>query len=213
MFDLDGTLVDSRRTIDLAVRDAWMSVGLEPPGYERTRRIVGLSLDDAVRELAPELPAPRYRELGEAYKEAFLKNRSDGHEEPLYVGALETVRALKQQGWLLGIATGKSHRGVRHFLEHYGARDLFDAAFCAEDGPGKPDPHMLHLNMRTLDADPERTIMIGDTSHDMKMARTAQCYAAGVSWGFHTEAEIRAGGAHEVVDTFEALASLLAQRE
>lgn len=212
VFDVDGTLVDSRRSIDLAVRDAWLALGLEPPGYERTRRIVGLSLDDAVRTLAPEFPDARIAELSEAYKDAFLKNRADGHDEPLYEGAMDTLRMLKRDGWLLGVATGKSRRGVRHFIEHHGVADLFDAAFCAEDGPGKPHPHMLNLNMRALDADAADTVMIGDTSHDMKMARAAGTHAFGVSWGFHTVDEIAEGGAHLVAESFAALDVALAAR-
>jgi phosphoglycolate phosphatase len=212
VFDLDGTLVDSRRTIDMAVRDAWLALKLEPPGYEQTRRIVGLSLTEAVQVLAPDLPAARLPELSEAYKTAFLRNREAGHHETLYEGALETVRALKRAGWALGIATGKSHRGVRHFFEHHGTRALFDAAFCAEDGPGKPHPHMLQLNMRALNADPARTVMVGDTSFDMKMARAVDCYALGVSWGFHTPDEVRDGGAHHIAESFAGLDAALAAR-
>ncbi len=212
MFDLDGTLVDSRRSIDMAVHDAWTALDLEPPGYEQTRRIVGLSLLEAVQILAPGLEAERYPALGEAYKNAFLRNRESGHDEPLYEGALETLRLLKQEGWLLGIATGKSRRGVVHFFDHHCTADLFDTAFCADDGPGKPDPHMLRLNISALGADPTRTVMVGDTSFDMAMARAAQCYALGVSWGFHTAEEIRGGGAHEIVDAFATLDGALARR-
>ena len=211
VFDIDGTLVDSRRAIADAVRDAWLSLDLEPPGYENTRQIVGLSLLEAVQILAPNLPASRYGELSLAYKNAFIANRAAGLDEPLYDGARETLDILRKDGWHLGVATGKSRRGIEHVFSTHGLAAMFDCAFCADDGPGKPDPHMLQLNIRALDADPSDTVMIGDTSHDMKMARAARCYALGVSWGFHTAEEIREGGADEVSDDFGALSAALAR--
>ncbi|MES1204182.1 MAG: HAD-IA family hydrolase [Pseudomonadota bacterium] len=209
VWDIDGTLVDSRRAITDAVRDAWIAVGLEPPPYEESRRVVGLNLLAAVQTLAPTLPPDRYPELAVAYKDAFLRNREAGLEEPLYDGAFETLRVLKDDGWLLGIATGKARRGLDHILTHHGVRDWFDAAFCADDGPGKPDPHMLLCNLRTLEVAPEHAVMIGDTSFDMAMARAADCYAMGVSWGFHTPDEVQSGGAHEMADDFPALQNAL----
>ncbi|MES1158803.1 MAG: HAD-IA family hydrolase [Terricaulis silvestris] len=209
VFDIDGTLVDSRRAITDAVRDAWIAVGLEPPPYELSRRVVGLNLIAAVETLAPTLPQERYPELATAYKDAFLRNRAAGLEEPLYEGAYDALRTLKDEGWLLGVATGKARRGLDHILTHHGVRDWFDAAFCGDDGPGKPDPHMLKLNMDALDVAPEHTVMIGDTAFDMAMARAAQCYALGVSWGFHTAEEVDEGGAHEIATDFSELSAAL----
>jgi phosphoglycolate phosphatase len=209
VLDLDGTLIDSRASIDMAVRYAWTALKLEPPSYDQTRQIVGLSLLDAVRILAPGLDPARYPELGEAYKNAFLKNRAEGHDELLYDGAIATLKTLKREGWLLGIATGKARRGIAHFYERHGVERFFAAAFCADDGPGKPDPHMLRLNMQALGVDPAQTIMIGDTTHDMKMARGAGAYGLGVTWGFHTAEEIGAD-AHAIVDDFPSLGEHLA---
>lgn len=204
VFDLDGTLVDSRASIGAAVRDAWAALGLDPPGYEPSRRIVGLSLTEAIRTLAPDLPEARHGELMEAYRDAFFRNRAAGADEPLYPGARETLDELKRSGWRLGIATGKSRRGIEHVFARHGVGHLFDAAFCADDGPGKPHPYMLELNMRALGAAPGETVMIGDTSFDMAMARAAGCTALGVSWGFHTHDEVREH-AHEVVHDFEQM--------
>ena len=209
VFDIDGTLVDSRRAITDAVRDAWIAVGLEPPPYELSRRVVGLNLLAAVQTLAPTLPQERYPELAAAYKDAFLRNREAGSHEPLYDGAYDALRVLKEDGWLLGVATGKARRGLEHILTHHGVRDWFDAAFCADDGPGKPDPHMLKLNMETLGVAPQHTVMIGDTSFDMAMAREACCYAMGVAWGFHTPEEVAQGGAHEIANDFPELSAAL----
>lgn len=205
VFDVDGTLVDSRRSIAEAMASAFRALGLEAPGYEETRQIVGLSLEPAIAVLAPGLDKTRYPVLAQAYKDAFVANREAGLVEPLYAGARELVLELKEAGWILGVATGKARRGVEVFIERHGFDGLFDAAFCADDGPGKPDPHMLNLVIETVGADKAHTIMIGDTSFDMKMARAAQCYAQGVSWGFHTVEEIQSGGAHHVADDFEVL--------
>jgi phosphoglycolate phosphatase len=210
VFDLDGTVVDSRQAIGEAVQMAWRTLGLDPPAYDQSRRIVGLSLDQALRTLAPDLPERRLPELTLAYQEAFGARRRAGERELLYEGALETLHALKREGWALGVATGKSRRGIDHVFAAHDIGGLFDAAFCADDGPGKPDPHMLQLNMRALGFAPEHTVMIGDTSFDMEMARAADCYALGVSWGFHTHDEIASGGAHVVVDAFPDLDATLA---
>jgi phosphoglycolate phosphatase len=203
VFDVDGTLVDSRRSIGDAMRDAFTALDLEAQTYDQTRRIVGLNLAEAIQVLAPDLPVERYPDLGMAYKEAFIRNREAGHLEPLYDGARAALEALHKDGWTLGIATGKARRGLDYILDHHGLRDVFACGFCADDGPGKPDPHMLRLNMDKQGADPARTVMIGDTSFDMAMARAAGVYALGVTWGFHTREEIESGGAHEIVDAFE----------
>jgi phosphoglycolate phosphatase len=209
VFDLDGTLIDSRRSIASAMASAFETEGLSPPSYDETRRIVGLSLEPALAVLAPDLEPTRYAALGEAYKLAFVANRAAGFTEPLYDGALDTLRRLKDTGWLLGVATGKARRGVLHFLETHNPETMFDAAFCADDGPGKPDPHMLRLNMSVAGVLAADTIMIGDTSFDMAMARAADAYAQGVTWGFHTPDEIAAGGAHHLAHDFPTLSAEL----
>jgi len=209
IFDLDGTLVDSRAAIAEAMAYAFASLGLDPPSYDETRRIVGLSLEPAIRALRPDLPEGLIAPLGEGYKEGFLRQREEGRTEALYPGADALVRRLKREGWTLGIATGKARRGVEHFLDTHGFAGLFDCAFCADDGPGKPDPHMLRLNLAAARRQAEEAVMIGDTSFDMTMARAAGVYAQGVAWGFHTLEEIEAGGAHQVAETFVALEEAL----
>lgn len=209
VFDVDGTLVDSRRSIADAMDMAFSALGLAPPGYAETRRIVGLSLEPAIAVLAPDLPRSDYRRLADAYKDAFVANRAAGQHEPLYDGARDLVARLRADGWRLGVATGKARRGVDAFLDTHGFHGWFDAAFCADDGPGKPDPHMLNRVIETVGADPSHTVMIGDTSFDMLMARAADCYAQGVSWGFHTADEIREGGAHHVADDYLELGTEL----
>lgn len=208
VFDVDGTLVDSRRSIADAMSQAFAALDLEPPTYDQTRRIVGLSLEPAIRQLAPNLQREHWAALSDAYSQAFVRNRASGIAEPLYEGAREHLEKLKEGGWLLGIATGKSRRGVITMLERHALGPLFDCAFCADDGPGKPDPHMLKLNMQAVDIDAAATVMIGDTSFDMQMARAADAYAIGVTWGFHTHDEI-AEHAHEMSNDFTCLSERL----
>ena len=208
IFDLDGTLVDSRRTITAAMDTAFIEVGLEPPGYEKTRAIVGLSLEVACAELAPDgLELAQIHALCDAYKRAFVNQRGAGEvTEALYDGAAETVRRLEADGWLLSVATGKARRGINALFERYpdlGA--LFISTHCADDGPGKPDPHMTLEALRASGVEAENALVIGDTAHDMRMARNAGVRAVGVTWGFHTEAELAQGGAQEIHDDFATL--------
>lgn len=209
VFDLDGTLIDSRHSIGEAMAQAFTTLGLQAPTYDETRRIVGMSLEPAIQVLAPQLDPARWPELSLAYKNAFLRNREAGIREPLYEGARDTLERMRGEGWLMGIATGKARRGIDHVLATHDLHTFFDCGFCADDGPGKPDPHMLSLNMQALDIAPEHTVMIGDTTFDMEMARSAGAYALGVSWGFHTADEI-AGHAHEIAHDFPTLNSMLA---
>lgn len=209
IFDVDGTLVDSRASIARAMDMAFTALDLPAPGYAATRKIVGLSLEPAIAALAPDLPQARWPQLAEAYKQAFIQNRADGLNEQMYEGARDLLLSLKEQSWLLGIATGKARRGLDHFLQTHDLGGVFDCAFCADDGPGKPDPHMVRLNLRAVGARPSQAVMIGDTSFDMAMALAADCYAQGVSWGFHTVEEIREAGAHHVAADFAVLAAQL----
>lgn len=213
VFDLDGTLVDSRAVIGWAMDTAFAELGLEPPGYERTRTIVGLSLDVACRQLAgPDIDPPGLMRLVNAYKRAFWANRLSGDiDEPLYPGAEQALRALAEQGWLMSIATGKARRGVQAFYEHHPQlRDYFISDHCADDGPGKPHPAMLLAALESAGADRARAVMIGDSVHDMAMAEAARVKGLGVSWGFHTADELGDTAAHHVAHDFDELRAVLA---
>lgn len=206
VFDFDGTLVDSRAIIQQSMESGFRALGLDPPPYEQTRRIVGLSLAEAILRIAPELTRDDLRRLSEHYKAAFQERRQDpGFREPLYDGAADTLMRLRTAGWRIGGATGKSRRGVDFVLERHGLADMFDTVWCADDGPGKPDPHMVLGAMRTVGAQTRQTVVIGDTSFDMEMARRAGATAIGVTWGFHRPDEIAAADPHEVHDDFDAL--------
>lgn len=207
VFDIDGTLVDSRQVITEAMRRAFARAGLPEIGYERTRTIVGLELTEAVGRLAPpDYPTGKLSELSGYYKQAFVEMRTEtGFSEPLYEGARETVERLADEGWLLGVATGKARRGLDIVFEHHGLHRHFQTFQTVDGGAGKPHPRMVLDAMGETGARPEATVMIGDTSWDMLMARAAGAHALGVSWGFHTPDEIEEGGAHAVHHQFDDL--------
>lgn len=210
VWDVDGTIIDSRASISSAMRIAFEANGLAPPSYDAIRAIVGMSLAPAIGSLAPNAAKDLLESLQADYVGAFVRNRESGAHDPMYDGADALLRRLKADGWKLAVATGKSRAGVVSIFDKHDLHDLFDAIHCADDGPGKPDPHMLVCNMQAMGADAARTIMIGDTSHDMAMARAAGVYAQGVTWGFHTEDEMIAAGAHHVARDFAALEKQLA---
>lgn len=209
VFDVDGTLVDSRTSIASAMDAAFVAVGREAPSYEVTRAIVGMSLTPAIAALAPHASAETLEALKREYVSAFVRRRESGVRDPLYDGAEALLRTMKEDAWLMSVATGKSRAGINTILSTYGLEHIFDAVHCADDGPGKPDPHMLVCSMSAVGADPANTIMIGDTRHDMAMARAAGVYAQGVTWGFHTSQEMIAGGAHAVAESFLELRDAL----
>jgi phosphoglycolate phosphatase len=206
VWDVDGTLVDSRASILRALQEGAVAVGLTPPDYDEARHIVGLSLLEAVQTLRPEISVEHAEAYAHQYKQSFIRfHAEEGFHEPLYEGAESCLRRLKAEGWRLGMATGKSRRGIERNEDFFGWQGLFDATFCGDDGPSKPHPFMIERNMEVVGARPHETIMIGDTGHDIGMARAAGVYAIGVSWGFHTVAELEAAGAHEIVHSYDDL--------
>ena len=201
IFDIDGTLVDSRASIFRAATEAARDLGLPEPAYDRVRQIVGLSLSHALHTLEPTLTDAELADFVAAFQASFRRMHEDGMQEPLYPGALDHLRRLHRDGWRLALATGQNRRGVARNLAREGWADLFLSSHCAEDGPGKPDPAMLRAAMAACAAHPASTVMIGDTAHDMTMARNAGVEPLGVAWGFHTpDEQIAAGARHVAVD-------------
>jgi phosphoglycolate phosphatase len=210
IFDIDGTLVDSRASIFQAATEAARALGLPEPDYDRVRRIVGLSLPEALRTLEPQLTEPELDRFVEAFKAVFLRMNTDpDFHEPLYPGAMETLRRLHRDGWRLSLATGQSRRGVARNLAREGWADLFVSSHCAEDGPGKPHPAMLNAALAAAACAPASAIMIGDTTHDIVMALNAGVRPQGVAWGFHTAEEQIAAGAPHVASDFTDLEAAL----
>ncbi|MGQ0588350.1 MAG: HAD-IA family hydrolase [Sphingosinicella sp.] len=209
IFDCDGTLVDSQHNICAAMAECFAAAGLERPDDARTRRVVGLSLIEAMRSMLPEAAPERHVALAEEYKLAFQAMRARGlDEEPLYEGMAELVEALDAEGWLLGVATGKSDRGLALCLEHHGLRARFVSLQTADRHPSKPHPSMIEAAMAEAGAAPHSTLMIGDTSFDMAMARAAGVTAIGVGWGYHDAEDLRRAGAHHIVETPQEILEL-----
>jgi phosphoglycolate phosphatase len=199
IFDCDGTLVDGQANICLAMEDCFLRAGLEKPERARTRRVVGLSLFEAMQAMLPDAEHEVHLTLAEDYKQAFHRLRAQGRvEEPLYEGIVDLVEELEAEGWLLGVATGKSDRGLNLCLEHHGLHHRFVTLQTADRHPSKPHPSMIEQAMADAGAEPPSTIMIGDTSYDMAMARAAGVTAIGVTWGYHDAQELSEAGAHYI---------------
>ncbi len=198
IFDCDGTLVDSGATIHRALGAAFAAHGHACPPQHVTRKVIGLSLDEAMAALIPDAD---HAALSRTYKDAFIAMRGAGEvEEPLYHGMTGLLDALEHDGWLLGVATGKSDRGLRHCLEAHGIRDRFVTLQTADRNPSKPHPGMALAAMAEAGAGPKDTVFIGDTGWDMGCARAAGCGAIGVGWGYHDHEEMIAMGAHGVAE-------------
>ena len=214
VFDVDGTLVDSQAHILAAMARAFESACLAPPDRAATLSIVGLSLPVAMARLAPDVPH-LLPELVDAYRSAFAKLRSEGDPaalSPLYPGARDGLERLAAEPWtLLGLATGKSRRGLEHLLDQHDLRPFFQTVQVADDHPSKPHPSMLEACLSETGVAAHRAVMIGDTSYDMEMARAAGLQAIGVAWGYHTAENLRQSGARLVLDRFEALPAALAE--
>lgn len=211
IFDVDGTLVDSRAMITASLDAAFAATGVKAPERTRFLSIVGLSLLDAMRSLVPDEAPAQHQRLADAYKQAFWDLRLAGtHTEDLFDGAHDLLRRLHDRDdVLLGIATGKSRRGVAHLIEKHGFEGWFATIQTADDHPSKPHPSMIVQALAESKCEPAAAIMIGDTSFDMAMARQAGTGALGVSWGNHDVAELRTAGAHVIVNDFKELGNHL----
>jgi phosphoglycolate phosphatase len=206
VFDVDGTLVDSQANIVRAMTHAFDSHGLPTPDHHAIRRIVGLSVVEAVAALAPDLERDAHKSLGEAYKSGFQHLRRDGLvEEPLFPHARDVIEALDAAGILLGCATGKSDRGLALCLDHHGLRDRFMTLQTADRHPSKPHPAMLRAALREAGVEAGEAVMLGDTSYDMEMAVAAGVTPLGVDWGYHERHELLGAGAAQVLETFPDL--------
>jgi phosphoglycolate phosphatase len=210
IFDCDGTLVDSGMTIYRALSAAFERHGLELPPPKVSRKVIGLSLTEAMAALLPEASAEQHLALAEDYKRAFWQLRAAGEvEEPLFDGVIELLDALEHDGWLLAVATGKSDRGLRHCLESHDIHARFVSFQTADRHPSKPHPSMVEQAIADAGSRPESSIVVGDTSFDMQMAVNAGAKGIGAGWGYHDSEELLAGGAvaiaHRPVDVLQLI--------
>lgn len=211
IFDCDGTLVDSQNVICAAMEMAFANAGLAAPPRESVLEIVGLSLPEAIARVKETQAIPHdaalLEVLLEEYKQAFTVLRQDpALKEPMFPGAREGVLALAgRDNVLLGIATGKSRRGVDRFLGRNDLAGCFATIQTADDAPSKPHPAMIEQAMAGTGADPAATVMVGDTSYDMAMARNAGVAGLGVGWGYHPPEALYEAGAATVAADFAGL--------
>ena len=193
VFDWDGTLFDSTALIVRCIQDACADVGAPKPSDADAAYVIGLGLVDALRHVAPGLAEARYPALGNRYRHHYFARQ---HELSLFPGTIEMLHALKARHHWLGVATGKGRRGLDEALAHSQLKGVFDATRTAEETASKPNPLMLLELMREFGAEPDRTLMIGDTTHDLRLARNAGTPSVAVAFGAH---------AHEAFAEFEPL--------
>lgn len=182
VFDWDGTLLDSAGAIVQAIQAASVDLGLPVPPDARARHVIGLGLGDALRHAVPELAEADYPKMVERYRYHYL---ASDHELNLFEGTHELIESLHAQGHLLAVATGKSRKGLTRALEHSGLGPFFHATRCADECFSKPHPAMLEELMDELGVAREVCLMIGDTTHDLQMARNARVAGLAVSFGAH----------------------------
>jgi phosphoglycolate phosphatase len=212
IFDCDGTLVDSGHTIHSALSDTFARHGRLVPPQDEAKRVVGLSLPEAMAALAPDAEGAEHAALADTYRDVFVGMRARGCvEEPLYPGIPELLDTLEADGWLLAVATGKSDRGLRHCLDSHGLHGRFISLQTADRHPSKPHPAMALAAMADAGAEPGASVVIGDTAWDMGMARAAGTGALGVLWGYHDPAELLGGGAQAMAVAPGEVAALAQQ--
>ena len=202
VFDWDGTLFDSTALIVRCIQDACQDVGAPVPGDADAAYVIGLGLADALRHVAPGLPESRYPELGLRYRQHYFARQ---HALSLFPGTLDMLQALKARHHWLGVATGKGRRGLDDALAHSQLKGLFDATRTADETASKPNPQMLLELVREFGVAPERTLMIGDTTHDLQLALNAGTPSLGVSFGAH---ESEAFGAFEPLQVLHSTREL-----
>jgi phosphoglycolate phosphatase len=181
-FDWDGTLFDSTAIITRCIQAAVCDVGGQTPSDEAASYVIGMGLTQALAHAAPDVSPDKYPLLGERYKFHYFARQ---HDISLFAGALDMLHDLKSRQYLLAVATGKSRRGLDEALGAVELKDMFHASRTADETAGKPHPRMLHELMAELGVVPERVLMVGDTTHDLQMARNAGCASVGVSYGAH----------------------------
>ncbi|MBL8445969.1 MAG: HAD-IIIA family hydrolase [Zoogloeaceae bacterium] len=209
VFDWDGTLMDSAAAIVEAIRAACRDLGVTPPPEERARHVIGLGLHDALRLAVPDLPASDYPRMADRYRYHYL---AGDHTLTLFAGVRDMLDSLRAAGLTLAVATGKSRLGLNRALGHSGLAPLFEATRCADESFSKPHPAMLEELMAELGVAPGRTVMVGDTTHDLKMARNAGVAGVGVAYGAHPRGVLEEEAPAGLVDSVSELQRWLMAR-
>lgn len=213
VFDCDGTLADSQNNIMIGFEAGYKAVGLPVPSREDVLVTVGLTLDVAFEKLLGRSDPDLIGRMIEGYQQVIWNMRAEGAEyDPLYEGTLEALNTLAgMDGVLLGIATGKHSRGMKHLIALHNLEGKFVTVQTADVAPSKPHPGMLYQAMSEAGVNPENTIMIGDTTYDMQMACNAGVKSVGVTWGYHSAEDVKNAGATHVINHFNELIPVLSQ--
>ncbi len=211
IFDCDGTLVDSQQIIVQTMQETFDDHGLPAPERQAVAGVIGLSLAVAIERLFAEPMAGDAEAMADHYRKRFHDTRaSKAVPEPLYPGARETMEALiSEDAVLLGIATGKSRRGVDELLHREGWAQHFLTIQTADDAPSKPHPAMVHQALAETGTDAGNAALIGDSIYDMQMARSAGVAAIGVAWGFNPVDDLMTAGAEVMAGDFADLAGII----
>lgn len=209
IFDVDGTLVDSQQQILESMELAFRMADLPMPPRAEALSVVGLSLPEALARLMPGVPPEGQADILAAYRQGFAASRAR-RAAPLYPGARAALEGLAARpGAVLGVATGKSRRGLTHLLDEHGLHDFFATTQVADDHPSKPHPSMLEAARRETGFGPRGGVMIGDTTFDIEMGRAAGFRTIGVTWGYHDAHDLRIAGADCLISDFSDLPDAL----
>ena len=206
VFDWDGTLLDSTGMIAASIQSAARDLGIAEPSDEHARHVIGLGLIDAMRYAMPGLPPERYNEVAERYRYHYLAR---DHELLLFPGVAELIKELADAGFQLAVATGKSRNGLNRALEVSGLGQYFHITRCADECHSKPHPQMLEELVEAFNVSPATTLMIGDTTHDLQMARNARTHGLGVTYGAHPRPMLEAEAPLYCADNVLQLAAWL----
>ena len=201
-FDWDGTLFDSTQIIVRCIQQAVADVGGAMPTDSAAAYVIGMGLMEALAHAAPDVPKERYPELGARYRHHYIARQND---LSLFAGVLPMLAELRERQHRIAVATGKSRRGLDDVLRTVDLKDLFHGSRTADETAGKPDPRMLLELMEEFGAEPARTLMIGDTTHDLQMALNAGCASVGVTYGAHDPGSFDGHGARHVAHSIADL--------
>ena len=201
-FDWDGTLFDSTQIIARCIQAAVRDVGGTVPTDAAAAYVIGMALPQALAHAAPDVSPEKYPELGNRYRYHYVRHQDD---IALFDGVLPLLHALRERGHLITVATGKSRRGLDEALHSAQLRGVFDGSRTADQTQGKPHPLMLQELMAELGVPPQRTLMVGDTTHDLQMALNAGCASVAVTYGAHTPEAFEALGPLYIADSVAQL--------
>lgn len=210
IFDCDGTLVDSQHSIIKAMDMTCETYGIDKISRDSVKRVVGLPLEIAMVQLFEGPSLDQHNEMAETFRLHFRKMRIDGEvEEPLFDGTVQALDHLEQDGWLLGVATGKAMRGLIPTLETHNLQNRFVTLQTADRAMGKPHPEMVEKALEETGVYAHNAIVIGDTTYDIEMAANANVRSIGVAWGYHDIKELTRAGAAEVVHSYSELPDVI----